>query len=165
MKKSYAFGLAFALLAGCETQHDTNETQPLQNSTEEKLEKVDNILQMPIVQGSGEIFQTPTWKKVQPDREPIQRNYVHQPPLIPHAIDNYRINLQSNKCLTCHSWANYKEANATKISTTHFKDRDGNFLANIAPRHYFCTQCHVAQVDADPLVDNTFEPVQILKIQ
>ena len=43
-------------------------------------------------------------------------------------------------------------------------DRDGNFLAEISPRRYFCEQCHVAQVDARPLVENRFEDVdEIIK--
>ncbi len=109
--------------------------------------------------------QIPTWKRLPPDHDPIPRAYVQQPPMIPHHTDGYRITLKYNKCLTCHSWGNYREANATKISQTHFKDRDGNDLANIAPRRYFCTQCHAPQVDAKPLIENTFEPVQTLKLQ
>lgn len=105
----------------------------------------------------------PAKLKVQDDREPITRDYVQQPPLIPHKTKGYRINLKFNKCLTCHSWANYKEADATKISQTHFSDREENVLANIAPRRYFCTQCHVTQVDAAPLVDNTFNPLKTIK--
>ena len=101
--------------------------------------------------------------KWQNDREPITRDYVQQPPLIPHKIKGYKINIKFNKCLTCHSWANYKEASATKISQTHFKDRENNVLANIAPRRYFCTQCHVPQVNAPPLVENTFNPLQTIK--
>lgn len=102
-------------------------------------------------------------KKWQGDREPIQRDYVQQPPLIPHAIDSYKVNLKFNKCLTCHSWANYKQAQATKISQTHFEDRNGDVHANVAARRYFCTQCHVPQVDAQPLVENTFRPVETIK--
>lgn len=101
--------------------------------------------------------------KWQNDREPITRDYVQQPPLIPHKTKGYRINIKFNKCLTCHSWANYKEAGATKISQTHFSDRENNVLANIAPRRYFCTQCHVPQVNAPPLVENTFNPLQTIK--
>ena len=48
---------------------------------------------------------------------------------------------------------------AVAVSVTHYMDRDGNFLAEISPRRYFCEQCHVAQVDAKPLVDNRFEDV------
>ncbi|VAX09114.1 Nitrate reductase cytochrome c550-type subunit [hydrothermal vent metagenome] len=102
-------------------------------------------------------------KKWQRDRDPIERDYVQQPPLIPHSTKGYKINIKFNKCLTCHSWANYKEAGATKISQTHFSDRDENVLANIAPRRYFCVQCHVPQVDAKPLVENTFEPVKSIQ--
>ncbi|HHC72587.1 MAG TPA: nitrate reductase cytochrome c-type subunit [Thiotrichales bacterium] len=105
----------------------------------------------------------PDLKRWQPDREPIPRQFVQQPPLIPHAIKGYKINVKFNKCLTCHSWANYKEKGATKISQTHFTDRDGNVLANVSGRRYFCTQCHVPQVDAPPLVENEFTPVQALK--
>ncbi len=102
-------------------------------------------------------------KKWQSDREPIQRDYVQQPPLVPHSVEGYKINVKFNKCLTCHSWANYKEAGATKISQTHFEDRSGDVHANVAARRYFCTQCHVPQVDAQPLVENTFQPVEAIK--
>jgi cytochrome c-type protein NapB len=98
----------------------------------------------------------------QEDKEPIPRDYVQQPPLIPHSIEGYKVNLKFNKCLTCHSWANYKEAKATKISQTHFEDREGQVLANVSPRRYFCPQCHVSQVDQAPLVENEFKPVQAI---
>lgn len=93
------------------------------------------------------------------DGDVIQRDYVQQPPLIPHKVDGYVINRKSNKCLTCHSWSNAKESGATKISQTHFEDRDKNVLANVSARRYFCTQCHVPQVNAQPLVENTFKPI------
>ena len=99
-------------------------------------------------------------KRWQADRDPIERNFLQQPPLIPHKTDGYVINLRSNKCLTCHSWANYKSSGATKVSLTHFSDRDNNVLSNVSPRRYFCTQCHVPQVDAKPLVENIYKPVE-----
>jgi len=101
----------------------------------------------------------PVAKKYAKDDQPIARDYVQQPPLIPHKVDNYQINLKSNKCMSCHSWSNYRESGATKISQTHFESRDKNVLANVSARRYFCTQCHVPQVDAQPLVENKFEPV------
>jgi cytochrome c-type protein NapB len=107
--------------------------------------------------------QTPVIKRWEPDQEVLPRDFVQQPPLIPHSVEGYKIDLNSNKCLTCHSWANYREADATKISQTHFSDRDESVLANIAPRRYFCTQCHVAQRDVEPLVENTFEPVKAIQ--
>ena len=102
-------------------------------------------------------------KQIQRDREPITRDYVQQPPLIPHKIEGYIINLKFNKCLSCHSWKNYKRARATKVSQTHFADRDGDVLANISSRRYFCTQCHVPQKNATPLVENEFKPVQAVR--
>ncbi len=101
----------------------------------------------------------PSSKRYHKDGEPIARDYVQQPPLIPHKISNYRINLKSNKCMSCHSWSNYREAGATKISQTHFESRDKNVLANVSARRYFCTQCHVPQVGAKPLVGNDFQPI------
>ena len=79
----------------------------------------------------------PIPKKWQRDQAPIKRDFVQQPPLVPHSIENYVINTRSNKCLSCHSWANYKDKGATKISLTHFTDRDGNDLANVSARRYF----------------------------
>lgn len=96
------------------------------------------------------------------DKGPIMRDYVQQPPLIPHKTKGYKINLKFNKCLTCHSWANYQKSGATKISQTHFSGRDGDAMSNVAPRRYFCSQCHVPQADVKPLVDNYFQPVKTI---
>lgn len=96
------------------------------------------------------------------DSMPIARNYFQQPPLIPHRIREYKITVRNNKCMSCHSWSNYKQARATKVSQTHFEDRDGNAQSTLAARRYFCNQCHVPQVDAKPLVENGFKPVNEL---
>ncbi|PTD95072.1 nitrate reductase cytochrome c-type subunit [Pseudothauera lacus] len=93
-----------------------------------------------------------------PDSPPIPRDYVQQPPLVPHKVEGYEVTVNFNKCMDCHSWTRYLEAGATKVSLTHFKDRDGGELSNISPRRYFCLQCHVPQTDARPLVENTFRP-------
>ena len=94
----------------------------------------------------------------QKDRAPIPRDFIQQPPLIPHTVRDYQISVRFNKCLDCHAWSRYKETGATKVSLTHFKDREGTEHANISPRRYFCMQCHVPQTDAKPLVANTFKP-------
>ncbi|MFC1748670.1 nitrate reductase cytochrome c-type subunit [Pseudomonadota bacterium] len=106
---------------------------------------------------------SPQIQRLQQDHKPDAREYIHQPPLIPHDIKSYTINLKFNKCLTCHSWANYRNAGATKISSTHFSDRDGAMLANVSGQRYFCTQCHVPQAEAEPLVENTFSPIEAIK--
>ncbi len=100
---------------------------------------------------------------VEKDHAPTPRDYVQQPPLIPHKIDGYNVTVNFNKCMDCHSWTRYQEAKATKVSLTHFKDRDGKELSNISPRRYFCNQCHVIQTDAKPLVENTFKKAEGLR--
>lgn len=87
------------------------------------------------------------------------RNYPEQPPTIPHHIRGYQIDLNANKCLSCHSRRATAESNAPMVSITHFMDRDGQFLASVSPRRYFCTQCHVTQQDLKPLVGNDFTDV------
>ncbi|MDX2367314.1 MAG: nitrate reductase cytochrome c-type subunit [Colwellia sp.] len=101
-------------------------------------------------------------KRVPKDRNPIARNYVHQPPVVPHQTRGYRVDKNSNKCLTCHGWKYAAETGATKVSLTHFETRDGKVLSDVSPRRYFCSQCHVTQADARPLVENTFKPVDSL---
>lgn len=89
-----------------------------------------------------------------------ERSYSMQPPTIPHKIDNYQVDKNVNACLGCHSRGRAALTQAVAVSVSHYMDRDGNFLAEISPRRYFCEQCHVAQVDARPLVENRFEEVE-----
>lgn len=93
------------------------------------------------------------------------RNYPMQPPVIPHTIRNYEVNLNTNKCMSCHSRQRTEESQAPMVSVTHYMDRDGNFLAEVSPRRYFCNQCHVPQLDAKPLVDNYFVDMHSLMKQ
>ena len=97
------------------------------------------------------------------DTRPIDRDFVQQPPLIPHKVEGYEVTLNFNKCMDCHAWSRYKDSGATKVSLTHFKDRDGGELSNISPRRYFCMQCHVPQTDAKPLVANSFRRAEGLR--
>jgi cytochrome c-type protein NapB len=92
------------------------------------------------------------------------RSYAMQPPTIPHSIDNYQVDRFANRCLMCHSRARAGETQATPISITHYTDREGNFLADVAPRRYFCDTCHVVQMDIKPevAVPNTFEDVETI---
>ncbi len=103
-----------------------------------------------------------TMKKY-PREQVIDSNYVYQPPLIPHNIRNYEVSLNANKCLSCHSWKNAKQMGATKISVTHFMNREDAVLADVSPRRYFCLQCHAPQANAKPLVENEFESVDSLR--
>lgn len=91
-----------------------------------------------------------------------KRAYPMQPPVVPHKTDNYQIDLRVNKCMSCHSRKRTEDSQAPMVSVTHYMDRDGNFLASVSPRRYFCQQCHVTQTDAKPLVGNHFMDVDAL---
>ena len=91
-----------------------------------------------------------------------QRNYALQPPTIPHRVDGYQVDKNFNKCLDCHARAKIDVSQAIPVSVTHYQDRNGNMLADVSPRRYFCTQCHVAQADAKPLIGNNFVDVEKL---
>lgn len=96
------------------------------------------------------------------DDKRVMRNYPEQPPVIPHSIDNYQLTLRTNRCLDCHRRQYTEASGAPMISITHFMDRDGQVLADVTPRRYFCTECHVQQTDAAPLVPNTFTDILVV---
>ena len=84
------------------------------------------------------------------------RNYPEQPPVIPHSIAGYQLSLNANRCLECHRRQFTEASGAPMISVTHFMDRDFQILSDVAPRRYFCLQCHVPQMNTAPLVKNNF---------
>ena len=93
------------------------------------------------------------------------RAYPMQPPTIPHTIDGYQVDLKVNTCLSCHSRTRVQESQAPMISVTHFMDRDGNFLADVSPRRYFCKQCHVTQIERKSLVNNEFQDMHDMLVK
>ena len=84
------------------------------------------------------------------------RAFAMQPPVIPHQIENYQVDKNFNKCMSCHGRDRVPDSQAPMVSVTHFMDRDNNFRSEISPRRYFCTQCHVPQMDVRNRVENTF---------
>ena len=72
-------------------------------------------------------------------------NYVNQPPMVPHSVEGYQVTTNTNRCLQCHGVESYRTTGAPRISPTHFMDSDGKVLGEVAPRRYFCLQCHVPQ--------------------
>jgi cytochrome c-type protein NapB len=87
-----------------------------------------------------------------------ERAYRQQPPLVPHLTDKYEIDLKVNQCLRCHEWPYSDQEKAPKISDLHYIDRNGVRQDTVNGNRYVCTQCHVPQVDAKPLVENKFQP-------
>lgn len=89
----------------------------------------------------------------------LYKNYRQQPPLIPHKIEKYQINLKANQCLACHSWPNNSNYKTVAAPESHFIDAQTDTKTdNIAAGRWFCTQCHVPQSNAPELIDNTFVP-------
>ncbi|NMG37128.1 nitrate reductase cytochrome c-type subunit; periplasmic nitrate reductase electron transfer subunit [Azoarcus sp. TTM-91] len=99
-----------------------------------------------------------------PDNSDVrrQRAYAMQPPIIPHKIEGYQTDRNANRCMMCHARTRTEQSQAPMISVSHFTDRDGNFLAELSPRRYFCLQCHVPQVPAKPLVENRYIDVETM---
>jgi nitrate reductase (cytochrome), electron transfer subunit len=103
-------------------------------------------------------------KMSQVDNSDVKRKraYPMQPPVVPHKIDNYQVDINANKCMSCHSRKRSEDSQAPMVSVTHYMDRDGNFLADISARRYFCSQCHVVQHRVAPQLDNQFEDIDQL---
>ncbi|MCX2981818.1 nitrate reductase cytochrome c-type subunit [Halieaceae bacterium IMCC14734] len=98
----------------------------------------------------------PKMSKVENNDIKRKRAYPMQPPTIPHKIDGYQVDLKVNTCMSCHSRKRTAESQAPMVSVTHYMDREGNFLADVSPRRYFCEQCHVTQAATKPLIGNDF---------
>jgi cytochrome c-type protein NapB len=105
---------------------------------------------------------TPALARPVADDKRLMRNYPEQPPIIPHSIENYQLTLKANRCLDCHRRQFTEGSGAPMISVTHFMDRNGQVLADVTPRRYFCTACHVQQTDAQPLVPSTFKDMLLV---
>lgn len=87
----------------------------------------------------------------------IARTFKEQPPLVPHAVDNFdEITVSDNQCLDCHSVQKHKEKNAPKIGDSHLAEAAAGAVRPVTMDRYQCNSCHVPQVDARPLVENTF---------
>jgi cytochrome c-type protein NapB len=90
-------------------------------------------------------------------QEKIARTFVGQPPLIPHATDNFdEVTLADNQCLECHGVQTSVKKAAPRISDSHLVSATGQKLPDADGRRHACQLCHVPQFDAKPLVDNAF---------
>lgn len=96
------------------------------------------------------------------DDQRRMRAYPEQPPVIPHSIEGYQLTVNTNRCMSCHRREFTEGSGAPMISVTHYVTREGQMLADVSPRRYFCTACHVPQADTSPLVPNTFKDMSEL---
>ena len=119
----------------------------------------------------GSVFAVPaprvyTTKAGQPgENKVLPRAYLNAPPQIPHVIDDFLpITAQSNMCVACHAvpeqWGKTREKGMpTPIPQSHYTDQRNapdKVTDHLINARYNCNQCHVPQMDAAPLVENTF---------
>jgi nitrate reductase (cytochrome), electron transfer subunit len=93
------------------------------------------------------------------------RAYPDQPPVIPHSIEGYQLSVNTNRCLSCHKREFTEGSGAPMISVTHYITREGQMLADVSPRRYFCTACHVPQAATSPLVGNSFRDMSDMGVK
>lgn len=126
---------------------------------------IDNAPQVATLRGTAPLNAEetpPIIDKVENNDLKRQRDYPQQPPTIPHDISKYQLDKNFNKCMDCHSRKFADEAQAPAVSVTHYMNREGDFLGEVSPRRYFCTQCHVHQLESKPLVENEFVDMEEL---
>ncbi len=127
--------------------------------TGQAVADVSSLRGVPEIPVTGE---APEMQEFINDKENIARTFKQQPPLVPHDNEKYTISLTENKCLECHMKQPGKaEAKSVEMGESHFVDRDGNKLDHPSSRRYFCNQCHVPQIDAQPLVGTTFTSLPV----
>lgn len=112
----------------------------------------------------GEVKAEPMPKWVVDDLRKM-RAYPDQPPVIPHSIEGYQLTINANRCLSCHKREFTEASGAPMISVTHYMTRDGQMIADVSPRRYFCTACHVPQADTRPLIENTFRDMSEMGVK
>lgn len=92
--------------------------------------------------------------------------FEEMPPVISHQIqDLLPITLAENMCLDCHDdpsmiGEEIGEDEPTPIPASHYTDlrHDPETVTQqLIGARFDCTQCHVPQTDAEPLVANTYE--------
>ncbi|MCH3752596.1 nitrate reductase cytochrome c-type subunit [Campylobacter coli] len=90
----------------------------------------------------------------------FERSFENAPPLISHTIeDMLPITKDNNTCLSCHDKAIATDVGATPLPASHYYDFRTNKTTGdaISDSRFNCTQCHVPQSDAKPLVGNSFK--------
>lgn len=115
--------------------------------------------------GILELGQAPPLERQAITPKPTPRDYPQQPPRIPHNVQGLLIQTRVNMCLACHARLTESRSNAAKLPDSHFLDRAGDKPSDtVAPRRWFCNQCHVPQVDTPPMVNSTYRAPHTARI-
>ena len=89
-----------------------------------------------------------------------ERAYAMQPPTIPHKIDNYQVDLNVNACLACHRRGRApRDAGGRGERHPLHGSRRQLPRRDVARGATSASSATSSQVDAKPLVDNSFEDV------
>lgn len=119
---------------------------------------------------ASNVFDTPTpepfeYSQTKPKKsELLPRAYATLPPRIPHRVDEYLpITAADNQCLDCHEDPDLigkKKKGKSPMPRDHYVDlrsSSDEMSEEIVGARFNCTQCHVPQSGAPPLVENTFQ--------
>jgi len=117
------------------------------------------------------VFDTPAQQVYQPsgtapgNNALLPRAYLNAPPQVPHDISDFLpITADNNMCIACHNqpglWGSKPaKGTPTPIPKSHYTDQrnaPGVVTENLVGARYTCSQCHVMQMNAKPLVENSF---------
>lgn len=119
---------------------------------------------------ASNVFDTPTpepfeYSRTKPKKsELLPRAYADVPPQIPHRVDEYLpITAEDNQCLDCHEQPDLigkAKKGKSPMPRDHYIDlrsSSDEMSEEIVGARFNCTQCHVPQSGAPPLVENTFQ--------
>ena len=85
------------------------------------------------------------------------RDFVQQPPLIPHTTAGYQITKNFNKCMDCHAFGKKPRPAAPPRSASRTSaTREGTELDNISRAAISARSATSHKPTPNPLVENTF---------
>lgn len=114
-----------------------------------------NVFDAEIVDGNA----TKEYVGDKPGKQKVYARAWHSaPPQVSHTMENMVMTPKKNTCLECHDRETYEMAEAPVMGDSHYRNtREGKDLDKMYQGRFNCVQCHVGQVDAAPLVANTFQ--------
>ncbi len=92
------------------------------------------------------------------------RSFENAPPMIPHSVAGLLPIKKNNICLSCHM-PSKDDPNvaitkgATRISSTHISELDGNLKGELNKAYFNCSQCHAPQANLPAAKGSKFAPV------
>lgn len=89
----------------------------------------------------------------------IARTFTGQPPLVPHKVDGLdEITATDNSCLDCHIHDEFRGQKIPRVKQSHLVTPVSVGAAPVLDmQRWQCNSCHVPQIDAKPLVENSFK--------